>query len=254
MNAFEPHYDDQGSGSSALVFLHYFAGSSRSWVHIVHSLSSRHRCIAIDLPGFGNTPPLPDFSVEAVADAVAAFIQRRNLSQYILIGHSMGGKLAMACASKNPVGLTGLILVAPSPPTPEPMEESERHRLLNTHGEYAAAEQTLQSITRRSLSAEDKAICIDDNIQTSAPAWDWWLTSGSRENIVSEIGNIDCPVLVVGGTLDPVISPQVITTQVIPTIPTAKYNQISGAGHLVPFEAPQELADAIQTFAEQHTR
>jgi pimeloyl-ACP methyl ester carboxylesterase len=254
MNAFEFHNEDQGSGAPALVFLHYFAGSSRSWVHIVNSLSSRHRCIPIDLPGFANTPPLPDFSVEAVSDAVAAFIQRRNLSQYILIGHSMGGKLAMACASKKPIGLVGLVLVAPSPPTPEPMEESERHRLLNSHGDYAAAEQTLQSITQRSLTAEDKSICIDDNIRTSLPAWVWWLTSGSRENIVPEIRNIDCPVLVVGGTLDPVISPQVITTQITPIIPTAKYNQISGAGHLLPFEAPRELADTIQTFAERYVR
>lgn len=254
MDAFELHHEDQGSGSPALVFLHYFAGSSRSWVHVAHALSPRHHCVTIDLPGFGNTPPLPDFNVRGVADAIAACIHHYDFGQYILIGHSMGGKLAMACAAENPDSLAGLILVAPSPPTPEPMEENERQRLLASHGDRAAAEQTLRSIARLPLTEEDKAICIDDNLRTSAPAWEWWLASGSREDIAPEIDKIACPVLVLGGTLDPVIPPQVITTQVTSRIPTARYTQISGAGHLLPFEAPQDLADAIQAFAEQHHR
>ncbi|WP_441985815.1 alpha/beta fold hydrolase [Microvirga sp. 2YAF29] len=254
MDALELHHQDQGAGSPALVFLHYFAGSARSWNHVVRSLAAGHRCGTVDLPGFGSTPPLPDFSVQAMAEAIAAFILSCDLGQYILIGHSMGGKLAMACAAQKPPGLAGLVLVAPSPPTPEPMEEYERDRLLTTHGDLASAERTLQSIARRPLSEEDKAICIDDNLRTSALAWHWWLASGSRENIAPEIAQITCPVLVLGGTLDPVIPPHVITTQVTSRMPAARYVQISGAGHLVPFEAPQELAGAIQAFAGQPSR
>jgi pimeloyl-ACP methyl ester carboxylesterase len=251
MDEFELHYDEQGSGSPALVFLHYFAGSSRSWIHVVDALAGKHRCVSIDLPGFGLTPPLSAYNVQAMADAIAAFIRRRDLGRYILIGHSMGGKLAMACAVEKPPGLTGLILVAPSPPSPEPMEEDERKRLLSSHGDRASAEQTLQIIIRRPLSAEDKAICIDDNLRTSASGWDWWLASGSREDISSEVGGIACPVIVLGGTLDPVIPPHVITTRVTSRMTSANYIQIDGAGHLLPFEAPQEVGREIHSFAEQ---
>jgi pimeloyl-ACP methyl ester carboxylesterase len=251
MDDFELHYDDRGGGSTALVFLHYFAGSARSWVHVINALGGQHRCICIDLPGFGSTPPLSAFSVRAMADAIAAFTLRRSLKDYILIGHSMGGKLAMACAIKRPPDLKGLILVAPSPPSPEPMDEDERNRLLSSYGDRASAEQTLQTITRHSLTAEDKAICIDDNLRTSASAWHWWLASGSREDITSEVRDIVCPVLVLGGTLDPVIPPHVITTQVTSRMPTAKYIQINGAGHLLPFEAAQELSREVHSFAEQ---
>ncbi len=253
MDAFGLHYEDQGGGPSTLVFLHYFAGSSRSWTHIVPALSARHRCIAIDLPGFGNTLPLSNFSVQAMADAIAAFTLSGDLRRYILIGHSMGGKIAMACSAAKPPGLVGVILVAPSPPTPEPMEEHERNRLLTSHRDRASAEKTLQSITRFTLTKEDTAICIDDNLRTSALAWHWWLASGSRENIASKIGDISCPVLVLGGTLDPVIPPHVIVTEVTSRMPTARYIQVNGAGHLLPFEAPQQLASAIQSFAGQYS-
>ncbi len=253
MDAFELHHQSLGGGEPALVFLHYFAGSSRSWKHVAHALTARHRCVTIDLPGFGNTPPLSNFSVQAVADAIAAFILHSDLGPYILVGHSMGGKLAMACATGRPSGLEGVILVAPSPPTPEPMEEQERNRLLASHGDRASAEMTLQFITRRPVTEEDKVICIDDNLRTSALAWHWWLASGSRENIASEIDRIACPVLVLGGTLDPVIPSHVITAQVTSRMPTSRYVQISGAGHLLPFEAPQELAGAIQAFAGQYS-
>jgi pimeloyl-ACP methyl ester carboxylesterase len=251
MNEVDIHFEDQGSGSPALVFLHYFAGSSRSWLHVAGELAKTHRCISVDLPGFGSTPPLSEFSVQVMADALEGLIRRLKLEHYILIGHSMSGKLAMACATDGPTELKGLILVAPSPPSPEPMDEAERSRLLASHGDRASAEQTLREITRRPLTAEDKSVCIDDNLRTSSAAWHWWLSSGSRENIASDVGRIACPVLVLGGTLDPVIPPHVITTQVTSRITAAIYTQINGAGHLLPFEAPLEVSDAIQSFASQ---
>jgi pimeloyl-ACP methyl ester carboxylesterase len=128
------HVKDQGAGSPALVFLHYFAGSLRSWVHVAGDLSRTYRCLRIDLPGFGRSPPLPAFSVDAVAGMIAQHIAGRYLGTYVLVGHSMGGKLALACAADPPPDLAGVVLVAPSPPTPEPMDEKERARLRSRGG------------------------------------------------------------------------------------------------------------------------
>ena len=86
------HIEDQGSGSPALVFLHYFAGSSRSWIHVADGLSNASRCVRLDVPGFGRSPPLSTYSVSEVAQVVAAVIARLRLESYVLIGHSMGGK------------------------------------------------------------------------------------------------------------------------------------------------------------------
>ena len=243
-------HKDQGAGSPALVFLHYFAGSLRSWNLVAKDLSRTYRCLSIDLPGFGRSPPLPAFSVDAVSGTIAQHISGRRLGTYVLVGHSMGGKLALACAADQPPGLAGVVLVAPSPPSPEPMDEKERARLLATHGDRASAEQTLRAITRRLIPAEDANICIADNLMTSAEAWHWWLESGSREDITDEVGRIACPVLVLVGSEDPVIPPHVIETQVTPRLADTKCTEIVGAGHLLPLEAAQEVSEVIESFTQ----
>ena len=242
------HYEDQGSGSPAVVFLHYFAGSLRSWDHVAEYLSGTCRCVRVDLPGFGHSAPLPAYSVQAVAEAVASLVASLALDRYLLVGHSMGGKLALACASAEPAGLSGLVLVAPSPPSPEPMDEAERRRLLAAHRDRSSAEQTLHTITRRPLSAEDAEICIEDNLLTSPEAWRWWLAGGSREDITAQVRRVARPVLVLSGGEDPVISPPVIATQVMPNLPGATRVEIAGAGHLLPLETAREVGSAIRTF------
>jgi pimeloyl-ACP methyl ester carboxylesterase len=248
------HVKDQGAGSPALVFLHYFAGSLRSWVHVAGDLSRTYRCLRIDLPGFGRSPPLPAFSVDAVAGTIAQHIAGRYLGTYVLVGHSMGGKLALACAADPPPGLVGVVLVAPSPPSPEPMDEKERARLLATHGDRDSAEQTLRTITRRLISAKDADICIADNLMTSAEAWHWWLAQGSREIITAQAERVTCPVLVMGGSEDPVIAPAVLKAEVMPRLADASRVEITGAGHLLPFEAAKEVADNIRTFVIERCR
>jgi pimeloyl-ACP methyl ester carboxylesterase len=251
MNGSTLYVEDQGAGSPSLVFLHYFGGSLRSWAHVAGVLSSTCRCLSVDLPGFGHSPPLPAYSVHAVAQVVAGLMADLRLDSYVLVGHSMGGKLALACAAERPPGLAGLVLVAPSPPSPEPMDESERNRLLATHGDRQSAEQTLRTITQCSLPAEDAAACIVDNLLTSPEAWRWWLAQGSREDITAQARQVACPVLVIGGSGDPVIAPSVIADDVMPLLPGASRIEISGAGHLLPLEAAQEVEGAIGTFVAQ---
>ncbi len=77
----------------------------------------------------------------------------------------MGGKVALSCAAADLPGLEGLVVVAPSPPSPEPMDENERNRLLATHSDLASAERTLRTITRRLIPAEDVEVCIADNLR-----------------------------------------------------------------------------------------
>ncbi|WP_175493974.1 alpha/beta fold hydrolase [Microvirga guangxiensis] len=254
MNALILHDEDQGVGSPALVFLHYFAGSLRSWVHVAGNLSRAYRCLCVDLPGFGRSPPMSAFSVDAVGRTIAQHIASRRLGTYVLVGHSMGGKLALACAADPPPGLVGVVLVAPSPPSPEPMDETERARLLANHGTRASAEQTLRMITRRLIPAEDTDICIADNLMTSAEAWHWWLAEGSRETITAQTERVACPVLVMGGSEDPVIAPAVIATEVMPRLANASRTEIAGAGHLLPFEAAKEVSDNIRTFVTEQCR
>ena len=98
--------DDSDGQRPALVLLHHFGGSSRTWQPFIAWIGDRRRCIALDLPGFGRQAAHSGpFTVAAMADHVAAQILGLGLDTYTLVGHSMGGKVALALAARCPDGL-----------------------------------------------------------------------------------------------------------------------------------------------------
>jgi pimeloyl-ACP methyl ester carboxylesterase len=243
---------EQGEGNPSLVFLHYFAGSSESWSEVIIQLQKTNHCIAPDLPGFGDSQTIAETTVEAVAKIIVEMIRQLDLEHYILIGHSMGGKIALALVATQPPGLQSLILLAPSPPTPEPIEPSERSRLLQTHGNRSAAEETAHKITSQPLSDVAFDRVIRDNLRSSRIAWQAWLECGSRQDISSVMSDITVPVLVIVGADDPVIPKLLLEQDVIGSISDAQLVVVPNAGHLLPLEVPQAIVDLIQSHTSQH--
>lgn len=158
------------------------------------------------------------------------------------------GKIACAFAATQPPGLKALVLVAPSPPTPEPMEEAAREGLLKSYGDPAAAAKTVEKITIRQLPAPLFETCVEDNLASSPSGWSWWLERGSREDISSEMPGIQVPTLVVASAEDPAISIHVLECEVMPRLPQARMTMVPEAGHLLPLEARDEVSVAIRSF------
>ena len=96
---------DVGSGSPALLFVHYWGGTGRTWDLVATELRRHHRCVALDLRGWGGSDKLTqEFSLEIQADDVAAAANSLRLSEYVLVGHSMGGKIAQILGARRPPG------------------------------------------------------------------------------------------------------------------------------------------------------
>lgn len=98
-----------------LVILHGLFGSARNWTSIAKSLGADYRVIAVDLPNHGASPWLDKLSYEAMADAVADFMDAQGLGDVTLMGHSMGGKTAMTLAHRRPELLDALIVADIAP-------------------------------------------------------------------------------------------------------------------------------------------
>jgi pimeloyl-ACP methyl ester carboxylesterase len=93
-----------GSGKP-LVLLHGLGGSWRSWAPVIPTLAAEREVIALDLPGFGETPPLSgEVSVATLADAVTAFLDEQGLGGVDVAGSSMGARLALELARRGVVG------------------------------------------------------------------------------------------------------------------------------------------------------
>lgn len=105
------YYTDNGKGR-AVVLLHGFLENSNMWAPFVPELSKKHRVICIDLLGHGKTGCLGYVhTMELMAEAVQAVLKKLKIRRSFIIGHSMGGYVALAFAEKNPDALRGLCLM-----------------------------------------------------------------------------------------------------------------------------------------------
>lgn len=103
-------YSDTGKGR-AIVLLHGFPESFEIWNEFSESLSKHFRVIAIDLPGFGETPCIGySHSMELMAECVKSVMDELGYRKYVLAGHSMGGYVTLAFAEMFPKNISGICL------------------------------------------------------------------------------------------------------------------------------------------------
>lgn len=238
---------EQGNGRLTLIFLHYFGGSALEWESVMSQLSGQYRCLAVDLRGHGDSEaPETGYSVDTMADDISELIGLLHVDEFVLVGHSMSGKVALAFAARQPAGLRALVLVSPSPPVPEPIPDDEREKLLTGHGKRSSAEKTLKNITEAPVSKAVREQIIADDLRTAKPAWDAWLLEGSKEDISDRMKAINVPVHSIVGQEDRALPPDVQHRLVLPYLKNASFDTIENAGHLLPWEVPDELATFIQ--------
>ena len=110
LNGVRFSYDDRGTGDPPFVFIHGLASDRLSWAPQVEALSADHRCVAIDLRGRGESAPVPPFDTSQAADDVAALIQELRLAPAVVVGHSLGGLVALLLNYHHPELVRGVVL------------------------------------------------------------------------------------------------------------------------------------------------
>jgi pimeloyl-ACP methyl ester carboxylesterase len=241
-----------------LFMLHALGGSARAWSGVAAALGADFETVAIDLPGFGDARDATDLSVVGMADHVAAIVRTQGASRWLLVGHSMGGKIASIVAARalagDPglFGLAGVVLLAGSPPSPEPMDEDRRREMIGwaAHGplDAAAARAFVDGNVGRALFPDADRLALDDLRRASPEAWLAWLERGSREDWSGEVGTLDLPALIVAGGADGDLGEAGQRSTNASVYPRAVVAVEEGAGHLLPLERPREVADRIARF------
>src|SRR5690606_27997435 len=110
----ELYFRELGEGQP-LVFLHGIFGSSDNWLTSARNLSDAYRTFAVDLRNHGHSPHDAAFDYPAMVDDLLTFIREKELRDAVLVGHSMGGKVAMNFALAHPDQLQKLVVVDIAP-------------------------------------------------------------------------------------------------------------------------------------------
>lgn len=229
-----------------MVFLHYFGGSALNWQWVAEALSPQVRSIALNLPGFGPAACLEQPSLQGYADHVKRTLDALQVEEFILVGHSMGGKIALQVAVDQPEGLQQVVLIAPSPPTQEPMPDEERQRMLHPHPHQENAETTVNQAAQAPLSEQQRHLAVQTHLTAEDSAWRWWLLEGMNHSIADHMERVKVPVTVIASQDDPVIPFATIQQDVIGSLPQARLVTLEGVGHLIPLECPDRIARELK--------
>ncbi len=240
-----------------LFFLHALGGSARSWDAVIAQLGA-FDCRPLDLPGFGAASDATGFSVEAMADTIAAQIRAHDADRWMLVGHSMGGKIATILAHRSEAGrlpgMAGVVLMAASPPSPEPIDDDRRATMIDwvkqgPVGAEDAREFVDQNIAAPLPPAIYEAAVAD--VQRAAPqAWRAWLEQGSREDWSDQVGTFATPAVIVAGAEDGDLGEANQRKLNLPHYAHARFETVTGAAHLLPLEQPERVARLIRDHAD----
>lgn len=241
-----------------IVFLHGLGGSQSTWQVVLGELVERYRLAALDLPGHGRSDkPLPsetDYSVAGLAAAIAEAIQTLKLTPAIVVGHSLGGAVAMQIALDSPGLVQGLVLVDSAGLGAEISGE-----LLDLM-EREPGRETARGLLE--LFFEDRRLVVERGvdemaqIQTGPGSWEAqravaraaFSRQGQQFAVRDRLGDIQQPSLVVWGAKDRVI-PLAHGVAAVSALPDALFKVMPGIGHVPQVEDAAGLARAIDRFA-----
>ncbi|MDR6974451.1 pimeloyl-ACP methyl ester carboxylesterase [Streptomyces sp. 3330] len=246
-----PIYDHRPGAGPTLVFLHYWGGSARTWDLVVDRLAGRD-VLTVDFRGWSRSVLLPGpYTLAQLADDTVAVLADAGVTDYVLVGHSMGGKVAQLVAATRPVGLRGIVLVGSGPAKPAAHITPEYQEGLSHAYDSAASVAGARDhvLTATELPAPVKAQIVTDSRAVTDAARAEWPLRGIAQDITAYTRMVSVPALVVAGEHDQVEPVGVLRDNLVPYLSQADFVVVPRTGHLIPLEAPADLVDALTAFA-----
>jgi pimeloyl-ACP methyl ester carboxylesterase len=230
---------------TTLLCIHGWPMTSATFLTLADALPDVN-VVAPDLPGFGGTSDDGfEHSLDAYADYVTA-IAERIPGDVHLVGLSMGGKIAMYIAARKPMWLRSLILLAPSYPDATIVSPDALKSQLAAFANVDA----LTALVSGWASDTDPLVTWAQ--LASGDAYAWWLTDGRPADIVSVVGDISVPTLVMHGENDPLRTVNLLKTTIVDRLPDAEMQVVAGASHCIQLDQPHITAGIFQDWMTHH--
>jgi len=242
--------EDVGSGTS-LVLIHGFLGSSDMWAPQIEFFKDDFRVIAPALPGFGKSSAINSCdSIECMAKAILILLEKKEIKNFNLLGHSMGGMIVQEIAKIAGEKILKLICYGTGPRgnIPGRFETIDQSReKLKING----LDVTAHRIAKTWFIEEDKSkyfyLCDEAGKQTSIEAADNGLVAMKNWSGIENLKNIKNETLIVWGDQDKAYDFNQVET-LNNNIPNSDLKVIKGCSHNVHLEKPEEFNAVVKEF------
>lgn len=236
-------YSVVGTGSQDVVLIHGFGGDVENWMFNIDALAEKYRVFSLDLPGHGESyKAIDDASIAGYAKAVLAFMTAVGVQSASLVGHSMGGAIALQILATVPERVRSLTLIASAglgsqinQAYLEGFVRANSRKELKPYVELLFADQTLAS--RKLLDDLLKAKRMDGSQQALEKTVAAFAKDGEQKMILGNV--IDggaLPVLAIHGRRDQIIPPEQSES-----LQNARVEILESAGHMPHVEAARDV-------------
>ncbi|WP_222706042.1 alpha/beta fold hydrolase [Homoserinibacter sp. GY 40078] len=242
--------DDRGSGP-VVVFIHGIASSSITWTNVVPLLEGSHRCILIDLLGFGGSPIPADaeFTLKEHVAALDRTIRSLRLREpFILVGHSMGGLIAPRYAARHRGRVSRLVLVSPPIYLAPDALSDDRDRMRQDF--YLRAYRYIREnreFTLRNGGIVGDLLAIPRAMDINERTWVPFVKSLEHtiesQTAISDLAALRVPVEILYGTLDEFASPGGI--RIAERIRGVSVTRVRASDHLIGKRLARAVAAAV---------
>ncbi len=250
------HYEERGQGEP-VVLVHGFPFDHTIWQQQIEDLSRVARVLAVDLPGFGQSEPLGDTqpTMEDYANTLVLWAGQVGLDRFVLVGHSMGGYIALAMMRHFPEMISGLGLVCTRASADTPEARESRYKLIKElwdRGPQAVVDSMLKRLfAPQTLEEHPDVVARIQEVMMRQPVGGMvqaLQAMAGRPDSTPLLPLIKAPTLVVSGEHDAIIPGQEVDLMTA-NIPGAVHEVIRGAGHMPMVEQPDKLSAVLGQLA-----
>ena len=248
-------YKKFGEGQDVII-LHGLFGAGRNWQGIARALTGNLHVVIPDLRNHGSSPHAMEMGYEVMANDVAELIAELNLANPIIIGHSMGGKVAMTLALNNPELVQGLVIVDIAPVS----YEHDFSRLITAMRSLTLTELSSRSEAenklKTGLGSERLAAFIVQNLARVEGNLSWRINLEDITQCLPEIGQFPMQLakkkylhsaLFIGGTESRYITEDSYAA-IYQHFPEAQVAMLQDAGHWTHVDKPEEFLQLVNEF------
>lgn len=239
-----------------LLFLHGFAENREIWTEFTREFPERYRLLALDLPGHGtNVHHTQDYSMEAQAEYVVGQLREETIDRVLVVGHSMGGYVALALAERYPRLVAGLVLFHSTalPDTDEKKANRDKNQdFVRRHGVGKFMDSFIRPLfapnNRDTLREHREQLEAIGRATPEATVLGGLEAMKNRPDRTSVLREATFPVLFIAGKDDVAVPTESLLPQL--ALPTQSHALLlSNVGHLGYLEAPALTRRALLNFA-----
>jgi pimeloyl-ACP methyl ester carboxylesterase len=244
-----------GGQGAAVVLLHGFGEDSSIWKNQVELLSTRYRLIIPDIPGSGYSAPLQNNpAIEDFAEVIKHILDKENINSCTMLGHSMGGYIALAFAEKYPAWLTGLGLLhstAFADSAEKKIARAKSIDFIQANGAYAFLKTAIPGLFCNTFISTNTPV-VEELVQkavlfTDNALIDYYDAMILRQDRSILLKSLKKPVLLIAGVHDNAV-PFAQSMQHFPLPAQAHIHILRHSAHMGMLEEPAVFTRAIESF------